>query len=314
MKLPSLFVPAAAVCLLALTARAEKICSWNVPEGDFGVASNWSSELEPSLSTNQRWEIRNGGTATVSAGQTYGLGLDLLIASASGSGTLILNGDGSLAIKRYLSIGQAGDGQGEVLVNDTASLAVENGTLLIGQRSSGILKVAKGASVVVQAGNTKIAEGRNGTLEIAGKFETPDLFFGNKGEGASEQNGLLICEPGATFSASKRIIFAATGNHVVQIAGSAGSFSCGSLAVSSVATFRFTADAKGVTPVEVSGIGDVTGAVLEVNLDAYTFRSADEKLMLFKGAAVTGEFAEVKFLGRTKGTIKTDKKGIYLVR
>ncbi len=36
--------------------------------------------------------------------------------------------------------------------------------------------------------------------------------------------------------------------------------------------------------------------------------------MLFGTGALTGEFASVKFLGKTKGTIKYDKKGIFLTR
>ncbi len=98
---------------------------------------------------------------------------------------------------------------------------------------------------MVQAGNTKIAEGMNGTVDLAGTLETPDLLFGNKGETASEQNGTLNCEPGSIFKSSKRIIFATTGNHVVQITGSGGQFLCGSMVASSVATFRFIVDAKG---------------------------------------------------------------------
>ncbi len=80
------------------------------------MATNWNPESTPELASKLRWELRNGGTATVSAGQTYGLGLDLLIATASGSGTLSLDGDGSLTIKRYLSIGHSGTGEGRVLV------------------------------------------------------------------------------------------------------------------------------------------------------------------------------------------------------
>lgn len=314
MNAPSFFHMVVAGVLLAGTARSEKISSWDVQSGDFGVATNWKPKSTPELASKLRWELRNGGTATVSAGQTYGLGLDLLIATASGSGTLSLDGDGSLTIKRYLSIGHSGIGEGQVLVNDTASLVIENGTLLVGQRSSGILKVAKGASAVVQVGNTKIAEGMNGTVELAGTLETPDLLFGNRGEAASEQNGTLNCEPGSTFKSGKRIVFATTGNHVVQISGSGGQFLGGSLVASSVATFRFIADARGVTPIELSGTCDITGAMLEVNLDAYAFKNSQEKVMLFGTEALTGEFASVKFLGKTKGAIKYDKKGIFFTR
>lgn len=313
MALPRLF-PLLLVLVFVSTARAEKNCFWNVEEGELAEAANWKPEETPDLSSTLRWEIRNGGTALVSAGQNSGLGLDLLIASSGGSGTLVLNGDGSLTIQRYLSIGQAGTGTGEVKLNDTSSLYIVNGTLLVGQRSNGSLTIAKGASVVVQSGNTKIAEGMNGTVTMAGRLETPDLFFGSKANADSEQNGTLNFEPGAVLKVGRNITIFSTGHHVLHVNGSGGVFSAGSLVTDSSAVFRFTADKNGVTPVQIQGACNVSDASLEIDLDAYTFKGAQEKLMLFQGESLVGEFANVTFLGKTKGKLSYNKKGISVSR
>lgn len=289
-------------------AQAEKICGWNVGEGSMGEASSWMPEIAPEISSTLRWEIRNGGTATISAGQTVGIGLDLLIASGRGSGTVVLSGDGSLTVKRFLSIGQAGTGTGEVILNDKSTLYIENGSLLVGQRSNGTLKIGREASVVVQAGNTKVGEGMNGVIHVEGAFETPDMIFGLKNGGA-QQNGMLDLAAGGTFRASKKISFNDAGLHFVQITGSGGDFTCGSLTTTSAATFRFVADASGITPIKVVGTCDVTGAALEVNLDAF---KGGQKIALVEGASITGEFASVKWLGRTQGTIKYEKSGIFI--
>lgn len=297
--------------LMSAPLQGEKICTWKVLEGDLGAAENWSPELTPELSLRQRWEIQNGGTAVVAAGRTYGLGLDLLIASAGGSGTLRLDGNASLTIKRYLSIGQAGTGQGEVLVNDSATLVIENGTLLVGQRSNGILKVAKGASVVVQSGNIRVAEGLNGTIDLFGSLETPDLVFGARDDAASSQTGELLCHAGSSLRVGKRMTFATMGSHLVQLQGSGGTFSVGSLTANSSVTFRFVADKAGVTPMEVTGSLEISGASLEVSLDH--LGSMPKKLLLFKGSSPGGEFGRVTLLGNCKGTVKYEKSGIYFV-
>lgn len=308
MKILPQIIHAAALCALMAGAQAEKTCAWNVTEGALGDAANWSPEEAPELSSTRRWEMRNSGTATVAAGQSVGLGMDLLIASGRGSGTVVLSGDGTLTVKRYLSVGQAGTGSGEIILNDKSTLYVENGSLLVGQRSNGTVTITKDASVVVQAGNTKLGEGMNGTVHIVGTFETPDLIFGIK-NGEAEQNGTLDVAIGGKFRASRKISFNDAGNHVVQITGSGGEFSCGSLTATSATTFRFVADENGLTPMMVSGACDVTGAALEVNLDAYT---GSKKLPLVEGAKVTGEFASVKWLGKVQGTIKYEKDGIFL--
>ena len=310
MKILPSIVYAVALFALIAGAQAEKTCAWNVTEGALGDAANWSPEEAPELSSTRRWEIRNSGTATVTAGQSVGLGMDLLIASGRGSGTVILSGDGTVTIKRYLSVGQAGTGSGEVILNDKATLYVENGSLLVGQRSNGAVTITKDASLVVQAGNTKLGEGMNGTIHIAGTFETPDLIFGIR-NGEAEQNGTLDLAAGGKFRASRKISFNDAGNHVVQITGSGGEFSCGSLAVTSVTTFRFVTDANGLTPVVVNGACDVSGAILEVNLDGYT---GSKKLPLVEGAKVTGEFATVRWLGQTQGAIKYEKDGVFLTK
>lgn len=295
---------------------ADIFVDWNAAEGDLGEASNWNPEVTPELSGVERWEIRNGGTAMVSDGQNYGIGLDILIATSSGSGSLILNGDSTLTIKRYLSIGHSGSGQGEVTLNDASNLTIENGYVLVGQRSNGILTVAPEATLLIQKGNMKIGEGQNGTLNLSGTVEVPVLFFGSIEATNAEQNGLLNFFGPAKLTVAKGIVFNSTGYHVVHITGSGGEFSATALDVSArTGTFRFEADSGGVTPIHIAGLIQIDGAHLEVNVDAYNFKNPAEKLPLFEGESIDGEFSEVTWLGKKKAVLKYDTENgqIYLV-
>jgi hypothetical protein len=115
----------------------------------------------------------------------------------------------------------------------------------------------------------------------------------------------------------------------VTIIGSTGSFKVGLdpdpavvdpmppprdlLAASTTATFSFTADAGGITPIvvaqnvlpEPSGTAYINGAKLQLNLDAYTSASP---LTLINAPALQliGTFGSVTFLGSRTATVNYD--------
>lgn len=290
-----------------LPAQPETLVAWNVPSGDFQEATNWKPSAAPDLSAGARWEIGNSGTAAVSSGQSVGCGQDLLIGRGTGSGTLLLSGDGALTIKRFLAIGHSGNDTSEVRVSDEATLTIENGSLLVGQRSEGVLAIAKSAKVFVQAGNVKIGEGRNGTVDLAGSLEAPVMSFGSAVATDAEQNSTLKILPGGKLKIAKAVLFMATGRHLVHIVGSGGEFFGGSIKANvGTATFRFEPDAGGVTPLQVGGELDLTSATLELNLDG-TSATRGQKLGLFDAGSLAGEIAEVRWLGKRKGSVQYDK-------
>ncbi len=291
----------------ALPAQSETLIAWNVPSGDFQDAGNWKPSVAPELSSAERWEIGNSGTASVSAGQSVGCGDDLLIGRGTGSGTLLLSGNGMFTVKHILAIGHSGNDASEVVVNDEATLTIEEGALLVGQRSEGVLRVAKPAKVLVQAGNLKVGEGRNGAVDLAGSLETPVMYFGSSVASDAEQNSMLKVSPGAKLKIAKAMLFMATGKHLVHVVGSGGEFFAGSIKANvGTATFRFEPDAGGVTPVQIAGELDLASATLEVNLDGAS-AARGQKLELFDAGSLAGEFAEVRWLGQRKGAVKYDK-------
>ena len=84
------------------------------------------------------------------------------------------------------------------------------------------------------------------------------------------------------------------------------------LAASATAKFSFTADANGVTPIvvvdngaELSGVANIAGSTLELNLDAY---NAGSPLTLIdaKAGNLMGTFGAVTFLGSRTATVNYD--------
>jgi T5SS/PEP-CTERM-associated repeat protein len=284
--------------------RAEKTNSWNVDDGYFGDAANWSPTAILDLDERARLEISNGGTARISAGQSCSAGRDLLIAAAANSGTLLIEGDGSLRLKRNLTVGHSANGQGTVTLHDKASLSIVNGRILIGYGGDGVLSVAKGATVTVEQGHVTVSELQSGVLNLAGTLTTPNLRFGSE---SFEHNGKLNVESGATLKVTEELGFIGGGELSLRLVGSGSDISVGSLKASSSAIFQFVADEKGVSTIKGDSTMDVSEAKLEVDIDKFRFPNPSSKLVLVKGHSIVGKFATITWLGKNKANVQYDE-------
>jgi hypothetical protein len=175
----------------------------------------------------------------------------------------------------------------------------------------------------------------DGIVEVQGMLNAKDVYLSNngaKGEirlagGHVNLNGALrmdLCEVCQTDPA-----LLAQRSSKVTILGSAGSFVIGLdpdplvptpmppprdlLAASTTATFSFTADAGGVTPIviaenvlpEPSGTAYINGARLQLNLDAYTSASP-LTLINAPPLQLIGTFGAVTFSGSRTATVNYD--------
>jgi hypothetical protein len=175
----------------------------------------------------------------------------------------------------------------------------------------------------------------DGLVDVQGTLNAKDVYLsehGGKGEirlsgGAVNLNGTLhmdfcgncVTDPALLGQRSSKI----------SIVGSTGSFKVGLdpdplaptplppprdlLAASTTATFSFTADAGGITPIviaqnvlpEPSGTAYINGSKLQLNLDAYT---SSTPLVLINAPALQliGTFGSVTFLGNRIATVNYD--------
>jgi hypothetical protein len=173
-----------------------------------------------------------------------------------------------------------------------------------------------------------------GLVDVQGSLLAKDLYLsehGAKGEirllgGSVNLNGTLIMDLCANCQTDPDLL--ALRSAKVSIVGSSGAFNVGLdpdplvvdpappnrdlLAAIPTATFSFTADAGGVTPITVvdnanepSGTAQIEGARLELNLDAYT---ATTPLTLINAPAgqLLGQFGAVTFLGNTTAAVNYD--------
>ena len=174
----------------------------------------------------------------------------------------------------------------------------------------------------------------NGLVDVQGTLNAKDLYLsehGARGEirvagGDVNLNGELIMDLCADCVGDPVLL--AKRSSKVTIVGSGGTFNVGVdpdlgvvdptppprdiRAQSPTATFSFTADAGGVTPIvlaanpnEPSGTARINTAKLELNLDAYTSASP---LTLINAPAgrLVGTFGTVTFLGRRVATVSYD--------
>lgn len=175
----------------------------------------------------------------------------------------------------------------------------------------------------------------NGLIDVQGRLNAKDMYLsehGGKGEirlagGIVNLNGELIMDLCAECTSDEQLL--AQRSSKVTIVGSGGSFVVGLdpdamvvdplppprdiRAASSTASFSFTADAGGVTPIvlatntgEASGTARIDTAKLFVNLDAYTLNSP---LTLIDAPAnqLLGSFGSVTFLGRRTASLVYDR-------
>jgi len=174
----------------------------------------------------------------------------------------------------------------------------------------------------------------NGLVDVQGTLNAKDLYLsehGARGEirlsgGVVNLNGELIMDLCDSCVSDPNIL--ALQSSKATIVGSSGTFNVGLdpdpmvvdtmppprnlRAASSTATFSFTADAGGVTPItivdnpgETSGHANIDTARLELNLDAYTSTSP---LILINAAPghVLGTFGTVTFKGTRTADINYD--------
>src|SRR3954471_16274788 len=175
----------------------------------------------------------------------------------------------------------------------------------------------------------------DGLVDVQGTLNAKDVYLsehGAKGEirltgGAVNLNGTLHMDFCGNCQSDPVLL--AQRSSKVTIIGSTGSFKVGLdpdplaptpsppprdlLAASTTATLSFTADAGGVTPIvvaqnvlpEPSGTAYITGAKLQLNLDAYT-SSSPLTLINAPPLQLIGTFGSVIFLGSRTATVNYD--------
>lgn len=176
----------------------------------------------------------------------------------------------------------------------------------------------------------------NGLVDVQGTLNAKDIYLSNNGakgeirlsggnvnlNGALRMNLCEVCQSDPALLAQRA--------SKVTIIGSAGSFTIGLdpdpmvltptppprdlLAASTTATFSFTADTGGVTPIviaqnvlpEPSGTAYIDGANLRINLDAYT-SSSPLTLINAPALQLIGDFGSITFLGSRTATPVYDR-------
>src|SRR5262245_8721685 len=113
------------VAACARCAHAQNIVNWNVPSGDWAVASNWDTGNLPDTGFDELANISNGGTATVSSPVSVQPGQVVLGELAGQSGTLNIANGGSLTVA--ITGGNASNAAVEVGRAGTGHLVVQPG-------------------------------------------------------------------------------------------------------------------------------------------------------------------------------------------
>lgn len=295
---------------------------WNASNGNMGVATNWTPN-SPITTTGNSWSIENGGTATVDNGNTYTLTLGgggspgFYVGNAGGSGTLILNGNGSLTVTGgNMSIGQnASGGAGSVTLNGTSRLTT--GAIFVGHRTTGSLTVNSGATVSSSTVNIATgSNGGNGTVNLYGTMHasgTSDISI-RLGNSTQNTQGTLNIFAGASLtSAGGLTTNNQNGPFAINVDGSGSTISLAGnvVANNNRTTFSFLADEGGVSTVFSSLNVNIGGSALRLNIDDYL---GTGNLVLFSGlTGVSGTFGSVTWLGSTQGTLVYGANSIYVV-
>lgn len=119
---------------------------------------------------------------------------------------------------------------------------------------------------------------------------------GNNGDRRDGRGRLELA--GGAFTCATTFTVGACGTGVLDVMGSAGSFTAGNMVLSNdvAAVVNFRADASGVTPLEVRGnLVFAPGSRVTLDLSAFTGR----RLTLFRYGSLEGELPEVELTGAT---------------
>jgi len=285
----SIWVMVATMAVLSVNADT---LVWNNTIGDYGTASNWDPSQMPVAADELR--VNNGGTTTVTVGNSYAGGKLKLGYGAGNSGQLSMSG-GMLTLTGKPSLSVA-DGSSSTSTVTLAGSSVLNasGNVQVGTRGLGSLDIgpsAAGSSAILYIG---AASGGDGTVDLDGTWSASKVLVVNN----AAAKGVLNLNGGSlTVSGDFDMDFAGLGSGLT-VTGSAGSFSAGGnlLAASSAATLGFVADAGGFTTLNIDGLVNIAGATLNIDLDAYA-GPTNTPLVLMSGASVSGSFSAVNWLG-----------------
>jgi hypothetical protein len=175
--------------------------SWNVANGDYGTATNWNPNGNPSNADTA--VINNGGTSNYTAASgTNGLSQLLIAEPAGSSGTFNLTG-GELQPTKAV-IGQAGTG---VATLNGGFLTVGNDSLFVGSMQDGVtsgagtLNVMGGATTQFSSGDD-VGIGRNGTGTVnmsGGRGTGVFTTIGKFGTGVWNHSGGVFDQAGGDF-------------------------------------------------------------------------------------------------------------------
>lgn len=303
-----------------------------VDNGDFNAGTSWSDGNPPTADYDRHF-VQDNLTALFASGDTS---VHFLTIGDTSLGRLEMSG-GTLSVlfTDQFEIGEGIDGEGEVSLTGSAILRAAGA--VIGTRSTGRISVGPGAvfdlvedsfprdlrigsfgPAFVPGGPPEPGLDGDGLVDIQGTMNVATVILsqsGARGElrlsgGTANLAGQLrmdLCENCGTDPA-----LVAMRSSKVSVVGSMGTFSVGGniFAASPTATFSFTADAGGVTPiVAAAGAAEIEMARLELNLDAFAF-TPTSRLTLIDAVdlpgLLTGEFGSVTFLGSTTADLHYD--------
>ena len=212
---------AAAAILLSFSPPAQADITWNVPSGDWSVATNWSGGATPTSTDNA--DIFNGGTVTIAT--TGNACRNLSIDSATGSGSLQV-GSGQLSVSYSTFVGVSGTGTVLQSGGTVSIFAYQAGLLYLGYNAgscgnytlSGNADLAPGWAVYVgyngtgnftQSGGTNTGIpiyigynfGSSGNYNLSGGLVSPGYgeYVGYSGTGSVTQSGGTTSLYGTVF-------------------------------------------------------------------------------------------------------------------
>lgn len=140
-----------------LSPSTASAIDWNGATGSFGTGTNWTGGTVPSGTTAN---IINGGTATVTAGDTFGVTV-LSLGGHAGTGFVSQDGGAVTATRILLGGDDAGGGTGQGTYNISGgALSGTGGEMWVGSKGGiGNLNLSGAATVT---NNTWIVIGRDG--------------------------------------------------------------------------------------------------------------------------------------------------------
>ncbi len=223
---------AAATLLLVSAPPARADIAWNVPAGDWSVATCWSGDAVPTAGAGA--DVFNGGTAAVST--TGDACSSLLLGNTTGSGAIQMTG-GSLAVGTAAYVGYSGTGNFLQL----GGACTVSGQLYVGDNGVGTYTLT-GTGTLTATGQIVVGSYNGGRFQWfsnTSTLSTPTLSLGQYGTlamgfdfdvGALTSGALFH---GSTFNGGSAILEISNGATATQAGGAAANI--GTLTVGTTA-------------------------------------------------------------------------------